>query len=471
MESIGTALHVIASIFVVACIFSLIIFVHELGHFLAAKWRGLAIDRFQIWFGKPIWKKTIGGVQYGLGWIPAGGFVALPQMAPMESIEGINGERTKPLPPIKPLDKIIVAFAGPLFSFLFALAVATVVWKVGKPADLVRTTTIGYVKPDSPADRGGLQPGDRILAINGDPVEGFAGTLDGVMETIMLSEGKTISFEIERAEAGTMTVQTGFEADTSKWYQRRELPHVGVSWEQPAVIARIIPGSPAQFAGLEVGDRIVSINGTPLHSPLQLSPLLLASAGEIQIVVERSGQPLTLAATPQIPEVPAGRGPSLGFEWDLEQGIDKARVYPGPWRQVTDSLRMMSVTLEKLFAPNSSVGIDHLSGPVGIAKTKYKLLQMEDGWRRVLWFMVLFNVNLAILNMLPLPVLDGGHITLAILEKIARRPVKARFLEAIQAVFAILLICVMLFVTSKDIGDDIGRGGDSPATEMRFAPR
>jgi regulator of sigma E protease len=132
---------------------------------------------------------------------------------------------------------------------------------------------------------------------------------------------------------------------------------------------------------------------------------------------------------------------------------------------------MMSVTLEKLFAPDSSVGIDHLSGPVGIAKTKYKLLQMEDGWRRVLWFMVLFNVNLAILNMLPLPVLDGGHITLAILEKIARRPVKARFLEALQAVFAILLICVMLFVTSKDIGDDIGRGGDSSATEMRFAPR
>jgi regulator of sigma E protease len=471
MEFIGTALHVIASIFVVACIFSLIIFVHELGHFLAAKWRGLAIDRFQIWFGKPIWKKTIGGVQYGLGWIPAGGFVALPQMAPMESIEGSNGERTKPLPPIKPLDKIIVAFAGPLFSFLFALAVAAVVWKVGKPADLVRTTTIGYVKPDSPAARGGLLPGDRILAINGDPVEGFAGSLDGVMETIMLSEGKKISFDVERPDAGKLTIPTGFEADTSKWYQRRELPHVGVSWEQPTVIARIVPGSPAELDGLKVGDRIVSINGTPLHSPLQLGSLLKASQGEVQLAIRRAGALLTLTATPQVPEAPAGRGPSLGFEWDPEQGIDKTRVYPGPWRQVTDSLRMMSVTLEKLFAPDSSVGIDHLSGPVGIAKTKYKLLQMEDGWRRVLWFMVLFNVNLAILNMLPLPVLDGGHITLAILEKIARRPVKARFLEALQAVFAILLICVMLFVTSKDIGDDIGRGGDSSATEMRFAPR
>src|SRR6056297_1308746 len=100
-------------IILVILIFNLIIFVHELGHFWAAKWRGLKIDRFQIWFGKPLWSKTINGVQYGLGWIPAGGFVALPQLAPMEAIEGENRESSEPLPPISPLDKIIVAFAGP----------------------------------------------------------------------------------------------------------------------------------------------------------------------------------------------------------------------------------------------------------------------------------------------------------------------------------------------------------------------
>ena len=112
------------NILIVVALFNVIIFVHELGHFLAAKWRGLRVDRFQIWFGKPIWKKEINGVQYGLGWIPAGGFVALPQMAPMEAVEGKNREpgeqeeKQDSLPPVKPLDKIIVAFAGPLFSFL-----------------------------------------------------------------------------------------------------------------------------------------------------------------------------------------------------------------------------------------------------------------------------------------------------------------------------------------------------------------
>jgi len=469
MESIGTALLILGSILVVIFAFGLVILVHELGHFFAAKWRGLAIDRFQIWFGKPIWKKTIGGVQYGLGWIPAGGFVALPQMAPMESIEGSNSERETPLPPIKPLDKIIVAFAGPLFSFLFALVIALLVWKVGKPADLVRTTTIGYVKPDSPAARGGLQPGDKILSINGNPVEGFAGTLDSVMENIMLHEGKTISFLVERPGVGQLTLATGFETEASQWYQRRELPRVGISYAQATVIARIIPGSPAERAGLKTGDRILAVNATELRSPMQLSALLKSTSGEVELAIQRGGKLLTVAATPQIPQTPPGRGPSLGFEFDLEQGIDKTIVHPGPWHLVTGSLRMMSVTMEKLFARDSSVGIDQLSGPIGIAKTKYKLLRMENGWRRILWFMVILNVNLAALNLLPLPVLDGGHITLALLERIAGRPVKARFLEALQVACAILLIGMVLFVTSKDIGDDLGRGG-SPSDEMRFAP-
>jgi regulator of sigma E protease len=108
METLKTILLILAVVFS----FNVMIFIHELGHFLAARWRGLKIDRFQVWFGKPIWSKTINGVQYGLGWIPAGGFVALPQLAPMESIEGKN-ESNEALPPISPLDKIIVNGVSP----------------------------------------------------------------------------------------------------------------------------------------------------------------------------------------------------------------------------------------------------------------------------------------------------------------------------------------------------------------------
>ena len=155
-------MHVLKVIFIcleVLVLFNLLIFVHELGHFLAARWRGLKVERFAIWFGKPIWKTKIGEVEYVLGCIPAGGYVSLPQMAPMEMIEGKadDGEKKAPLPTISALDKIIVAFAGPLFSFLLALVFAVIVMVVGRPeSESEKTTVIGYVEKDGPADKAGL---------------------------------------------------------------------------------------------------------------------------------------------------------------------------------------------------------------------------------------------------------------------------------------------------------------------------
>src|ERR1700675_2703122 len=152
----------------VLVLFNLLIVVHELGHFLAARWRGLYIEKFGIWFGKPIWKKTIKGVQYSLGSLPFGGFVALPQLAPMDIIEGKADMDRQELPPISALDKIIVAFAGPLLILLLALFFACIVWAVGHPvSEADSTTVIGYVERDSPAEKAGLLPGDRILEVDG----------------------------------------------------------------------------------------------------------------------------------------------------------------------------------------------------------------------------------------------------------------------------------------------------------------
>src|SRR5437016_7520143 len=162
-------MHILKNVFIileVLLLFNLLIFVHELGHFLAARWRGLKVDRFAIWFGKPIWKKKIRGVEYALGTIPAGGYVSLPQMATMEAIEGKGESSGQPLPPVKPLDKIIVAFAGPLFSFLLALSFAVLVWVIGRPVSREDdSTTIGWVDPNGPAWKAVLRPGDQIVEI------------------------------------------------------------------------------------------------------------------------------------------------------------------------------------------------------------------------------------------------------------------------------------------------------------------
>src|SRR3989440_12008356 len=154
-------LHIARVIFIlleVLLLFNLLIVVHELGHFLAARWRGLYIEKCGVWFGKPIWKKTVNGVQYSLGTLPFGGFVALPQLAPMDIIEGKADVDRAKLPPISALDKIIVAIAGPLFSLLLALAFACIVWAVGHPvSESDMTTTVGYVEKDSPAAQAGIQ--------------------------------------------------------------------------------------------------------------------------------------------------------------------------------------------------------------------------------------------------------------------------------------------------------------------------
>ncbi|MEO0447880.1 MAG: site-2 protease family protein, partial [Verrucomicrobiota bacterium] len=200
MQLLISAFQFIFTFGLVILVFNLIIVVHELGHFLAARWRGLRVDKFQIWFGKPIWKKTINGVQYGLGTIPAGGFVALPQMAPMELVEGKRDENTgEPLTPISPLDKIIVAFAGPLFSFLLAVVLSVFVWMIGYPASKAsNSTTIGVVLHDSGADKAGLKPGDEILEVAGKPVNTFGGMVDSVKWAIISSRTDDIEFVYQR---------------------------------------------------------------------------------------------------------------------------------------------------------------------------------------------------------------------------------------------------------------------------------
>lgn len=475
MAILATIFHFILIIFVIAVMFNIIIFVHELGHFWAARWRGLKVDRFQIWFGKPIWQKEIGGVRYGLGWIPAGGFVALPQMAPMEAIEGSGSEDgcvAKSLPRISAMDKIIVAFAGPLFSMLLALVCAFLVTKVGKPRDFIPETRIGFVVPEGPAAEAGLVAGDRVIAINGQPVAGYQGSLDCVYEQIVLSRGDEIRFTIEReGTSEPLEISSKFVRHPTRWFQRSGLRDVGIDVAGRVIIAQAIENSPAAKAGIGPGDELIAVDGIKLFSIRQLSAYLRQkdfSPVRLGVKSADDGAVREITITPAIPLKPEGENPMIGVLWDHSKQVDTRIIRPGALEQVGDSAKLMWVTLSSLLSRSSSIGVDQLTGPVGIAKIQFRLLQMDHGWRRVLAFMVLFNVNLAILNMLPFPVLDGGHITLAILEKIAGRPVRAKPLEVIQTACALALISLMIYITSKDVGDEFG-GGRRGSLEVEFA--
>ncbi len=465
METLKTILLILAVVFS----FNVMIFIHELGHFLAARWRGLKIDKFQVWFGKPIWSKTINGVQYGLGWIPAGGFVALPQLAPMETIEG-KSESEEALPPISPLDKIIVALAGPIFSLGLALAIGLAVWGLGKPLDLVHSTQIGYIQKNSPAQAAGFQLGDTILAVNGNPVIGFQGSLDCVMENIILSRGSDIYFTVKREGlVEPITIKSSFETEKTAWYKRRAMRQVGIMESNPAIVQALLPHSPGVKAGLQVGDRVIAVDGIKIWSTPHVSQIIEAKNFQaVSASIQRGESTLEITLQPTKPLTPADERPMIGIAWQNNR-LDRHIVYPNPIKQCKDSVRMMAATIIALTAPDSSIGPDQLSGPISIGKAKFDLLNTDaDGWRRLLAFLVLINVNLAIFNMLPFPVLDGGHTTLAIMEWVAKRPVKARILEYIQSACALLLISFFLYITSKDIGDLVGPR--EKYEETTFAP-
>ena len=471
MAEIFTALLVI---FVVVVIFNIIIFVHELGHFLAARWRGLEVERFQIWFGKPIWKKTYNGVQYGLGWIPFGGFVALPQMVTMEKIEGDN-MTDKPLPPAKPLDKIIVAFAGPLFSFLLAVVTAFIVWGTGKPSFKYDTTTIGYIDPAKPAAKAepAFEEGDQILAINGIKVDRWLGDTDtGVRENIMLSEGEKITFTVKREGVDQpIDIKSGYTIPDSAWFDRRAMRQVGIMPGSRLYVGEVIENSPAAVAGIEPLDEIIRVNDKNVYTYQHI--LDAEKTGKpITLVIKRGDEEKTFTATPRTPDAPEDAKPTLGIlpgaDPDLIVSIP---TKPTPSEQIKQSAGIMYTTITKVISPDSDVGVQHLAGPIGIGKGYYDMLTSPEGWKLALGFTVLFNINLAILNMLPFPVLDGGHITLSILEIIARRPVHPKILEVIQTAFVLMIFGLFLFITSKDIGSFfVGEKEDKKPVFEEVAP-
>jgi regulator of sigma E protease len=520
-------LRVALTIVEVLLIFNLLIIVHELGHFLAARWRGLHVDKFGIWFGRPIWKKAINGVEYSLGWIPAGGFVLLPQMAPMETVEGKSGIPRHDLPPVRPLDKMIVAFAGPLFSFLLALVFAVIVWVVGKPTvEAEATTTIGYVAPDEPASKAGFEAGDKILEVDGHPVSRFAGMVDSITWYVVRSEGDTIPFKIQRGDK-VLTINSGYTRPETRGWERKSLRQVGIApaitpivfkvadgsaaalagirpndeiiavggerlyhpqhileWAQShpgkplsltilrgkktlemtiepgrPLVSSVIKNSPADVAGMRAGDRILSLDGHPIYDPTELFKRVESNPTvPFSLTVATGPQTRTVRVLPAIPDGQTRAvlgivyaADSQGIIWD---GSGKLTVvHISPLEQIVAAVETIGNTIGALLSTQSDIKLQHMSGPIMIMQTYYRLFDTDFGWQLALWFSVVFNVNLAMINLLPIPVLDGGHIVLALIEVIRKRPINIRVLEVVQGACALLLIGFMLYVSFYDAQD------------------
>ena len=460
----------------VVLLFNLLIGVHELGHFLAAKWRGLKVDRFAIWFGKPVWKKKINGVEYALGWIPAGGYVALPQMATMEAIEGKPDEAAaEPLPNVSPLDKIIVAFAGPLFSFALAVVFAFIVWGVGKPVNGTDdSTTIGWVDPNGPAWKAGLRPGDTILEIDRQPVKHFAPpSQDSVMWRLITSTGTNIAIKYSRDGKEDIADVAPFHRET-KWYERKALRQILIQSESKATIFEVATNSPAAAAGLKTGDEVTALNGKKIYSSEAVNYAQQEMSNSVvkplTLTIRRGNEQFDRTILAVKPVLPTNTIPLLGILSWLGD-TNTSLIHPNPLDQIRESVGQITGTLGALFAHKGEIGVQQLGGAVMIIRVYSNLFESDDGWRRVLWFSVILNVNLPLLNLLPLPVLDGGHIMLSLIEAVRRRPVSARILNSIQSGFAVLLIGFMIYIAFFDTGDWLRSSRADREVPVVFAPQ
>ncbi|HEY2124597.1 MAG TPA: RIP metalloprotease RseP [Chthoniobacterales bacterium] len=445
-------LYVVRFLFVlleVLVLFNLLIVVHELGHFLAARWRGLYIEKFGIWFGKPLWKKTINGVQYSLGSLPFGGFVALPQLAPMDIIEGKADVDRAELPPVSAIDKIIVAVAGPLFSLLLAVAIAALIWVVGYPvSESDTTTTVGYILPESPALHI-LEPGDRILEVDGQPVKRFLGMNDSVSWSVVRSEGDKIPIKFERNGAVQTMAIAPYHAETRGW-RRKSVRQLLILPAQTPMIEKVEADSPAATAGLRPSDIIRGFDQTPMFNPVALVDHITKNPDASMVLhVERAGTRLDVPIKPALLQTGDEKKPRIGIQWAEQMTL----VHPTPLEQIRNSVSSTLNTIGAVASPKSDIKLQHLSGPVGIVRIYYLLFQSDYGWRLALWFSVILNVNLAILNMLPIPVLDGGHIVLGIIESIRRKPLNTRVLEYVQGFCTAVIIGVILYITFFDVQD------------------
>ena len=453
------ALRILFILLEVVLLFNLLIVVHELGHFLAARWRGLVIEKFGIWFGKPIWKKKINGVEYSLGTLPLGGFVALPQLAPMDILEGETDADRAKLPPVSALDKIIVAVAGPLFSLLLALVFAAIVWGIGHPvseADI--TTVIGYVEKNSPAEKAGLEAGDKILSVDGNRVTRFSGMNNSITWNVIRSEGDTIPFVVARNGRRIKTEVTPYIAPSSGW-RRKSVRQVLIYPATTPMIDQVQAKTPAAAAGLKHGDIIKGFNGEEIYSPIALGAYIEQHPAQpITLEVRRGQQSFNVSVKPEV--LPNEKTPRIGIAWDSSGRM--SITHPNPIEQVYNSVTSTIDTIGAVASPKSDVKLQHLSGPLGIFHIYYLLFENEWGWQLALWFSVILNVNLAILNLLPIPVLDGGHILLALVEAVRRTPVNIRVLEVVQTACAVLIIGYICYISFFDVGDWLGAKRQEP---------
>ena len=430
---------------VVAFVFALsvIISVHEAGHLLAAKAFGIRVLVFSLGFGKRLWGFRRGDTEYKVSLLPLGGYVKLggeeADDASGDPREFVNRPRWQ---------RVLVFLAGPAMNVLLAILLIAAVFMVGiEVPDLQRIPPVlGTVEEGSRAAAAGLLPGDRIVAVDGRQVDRW----QDVGFAMMTSPERPLQLTVERApgaEPFTATVTPArvprYEFGDSAGMYPVVLPRV----------TRVLPATPAESAGFAIGDELRAVDGRPVADPPDFIAYIEAHAGQkVEVEIEREGEILVL---PVVPADQDGKG-KIGVNLGVFQRYGPVRALVESVRYNAGVTRQTLVVLGKIVTGKLAAK-SALSGPIEIAALSGAAAR--SGFKNLVYLMGFISISIAILNLMPLPLLDGGNVFILCLEGLLRRDLSLPLKERINQVGLVLLVMLMVAVIYFDVIKRVAWGG------------
>jgi regulator of sigma E protease len=410
-----------------------LIFAHESGHFLVAKLFRVKVLVFSFGFGKRLFGFHKGETDYRVSLIPLGGYVRMAGDIPEENQPGNPDEfLSKPK-----WQRFLIMVAGPFMNIVIAISFMAFISMIGTEF-VVLQPVIGDVTPHKPAARAGLQFGDRIVAINGEKINDF----DDMRLAIGMNGGTAVRVDYLRDGQLRTTTMTPEREDS-------DFGPVGRAGLRPyldSTIGRVTPGSPAAQAGLQTGDRIVSVNGKAVSQLYEVDTVIDAAKGAALSLDVARGQARFHTILPAVKIDPTD--PYRGF--GPPTVIRKLSLIPAikdSFEQNWKMLHYAFLTIGRLFRAEGSV--KELSGPISIARISGEMVRR--GWINTIGLMALISLQLGVMNLLPIPVLDGGHIMILLIEGVARRDFSLRVKERIQQVGFAVLAALMIVVIYNDV--------------------
>lgn len=423
-----------------------LIFVHELGHFLIARRCGVVVEKFSLGFGPKIFGFHSKGTDFLIAAIPLGGYVKMKGEDPGEELQDTQGSFSAA--PVQ--HRLAIAFGGPLFNILFALAIYVVVYMVGVPT---LGTTIGTVRDNSPAQAAGLKSGDRILEVNGREIRFW----DQLLDIVHKAPGQPMQFVIEKDihTVQTVTITPKEDEATNLFGEKEKVGLIGVT---PLLrnISYVEEGSAADQAGLQAGDDILSIDGTAIMGWRDLKPAAIDKPGqELIFRILRNGYEQDLKLTPAPKTITDSEGKEiqiglLGLQLRGDMVLEQYSLLGAVQRGFKETWRLtylIAVSIKKLIF--GSIPADTIGGPILIFQIYGQ--QAEQGFNELIRLTALLSINLGLLNLLPIPMLDGGHIFFFLIELIKGKPVSERSRERASQIGLFMLISLMVFAIYNDI--------------------